>query len=395
MTISGEASRGTQNKIYRALCQALSNPHDDLPWRSFRDSEWESLLNMARAHGVAGLLYRAVQSNDWGAAFPPTVLDQLAQVYYRNAAHNQLLFDELRRILGALHQAQVPVIVLKGAALAHTLYPDPGLRPMNDLDLMVKPEDLLRAIDVLEKVGYQQQNFIFHVVLTRGPKYRTTVELHWRVYPANETTPNADEWFWSEAQQFKNSQYSSCYALSPLAAMLFNAAHLIFVHGSENPRLIWYYDNQLLATVPGTPLDWDELLTQSRAFSWNGPLYHALRMTQERFNTRFPGDFLAELGQDEWVDGIRVEETVPADLELSILTCTWYAYGTLDWRARFRAVRGLLFPTEAYMKMYYEPEPFWFWRVYYPVQLVFKNVVNLVFNIRNVRNKNSVVLHNS
>jgi len=50
-------------------------------------------------------------------------------------ARNLLLYHELPRILKVL--SPLPVIVLKGAALAATIYHRIGLRTMGDLDLLV------------------------------------------------------------------------------------------------------------------------------------------------------------------------------------------------------------------------------------------------------------------
>jgi hypothetical protein len=59
----------------------------------------------------------------------------------------------LKRIVAAFEQHDVPVIVLKGMALAHLAYPEPALRPMSDIDLWVKPADLAMADVALKDAG--------------------------------------------------------------------------------------------------------------------------------------------------------------------------------------------------------------------------------------------------
>ena len=49
----------------------------------------------------------------------------------------------------------VPFLVLKGAALAHLVYADPRLRPMRDVDLLVRKVDTGRALDVLTRCGFR------------------------------------------------------------------------------------------------------------------------------------------------------------------------------------------------------------------------------------------------
>jgi hypothetical protein len=45
---------------------------------------------------------------------------------------------------------------VKGALLQHWLYDDPTERPLTDVDLLVRPDDLDRAIERLESVGYRR-----------------------------------------------------------------------------------------------------------------------------------------------------------------------------------------------------------------------------------------------
>src|SRR4029453_4726832 len=52
-------------------------------------------------------------------------------------------------------QARVPFLVLKGAALAHLVYGDPRLRPMRDVDLLIRKTDAGRALDVLVRCGFR------------------------------------------------------------------------------------------------------------------------------------------------------------------------------------------------------------------------------------------------
>ena len=52
-------------------------------------------------------------------------------------------------------QAGVPFLVLKGAALAHLVYGDPRLRPMRDVDLLIRKADAARALDVLMRCGFR------------------------------------------------------------------------------------------------------------------------------------------------------------------------------------------------------------------------------------------------
>jgi len=67
-------------------------------------------------------------------------------------------FAFLRRpfaaLLSACAEADLGLIVLKGAALAETVYPSPVQRPFGDLDVLVRAEDAVRAFGLLTELGY-------------------------------------------------------------------------------------------------------------------------------------------------------------------------------------------------------------------------------------------------
>jgi hypothetical protein len=62
----------------------------------------------------------------------------------------------LARIEACLASAAIPVVLLKGAAVAHAAYADPALRPMTDLDLWIPDAEMPRAGALLEGLGYRR-----------------------------------------------------------------------------------------------------------------------------------------------------------------------------------------------------------------------------------------------
>ncbi len=58
-------------------------------------------------------------------------------------------------MLSILTEASIPALVLKGAALCQNLYPEPGLRPMRDIDLLLPWDEALPAHALLQRHGFQ------------------------------------------------------------------------------------------------------------------------------------------------------------------------------------------------------------------------------------------------
>jgi len=69
-------------------------------------------------------------------------------------ARNIVIYSELDNILSAFSASDIKVIVLAGAALGVTVYPNIAERPMGDIDLLIRHRDKQAIGDLLENLGY-------------------------------------------------------------------------------------------------------------------------------------------------------------------------------------------------------------------------------------------------
>jgi len=145
------------NAVYRflALCARAEGDaayYCRLAQEAAKVTEWEGVAAQAEAHGLAPLLY--VHARAAGVQLPAAVKRKLQGLYLRHQHANRVRTDVLRDILSTYHAAGVSALVLKGAALSHTVYPEPGLRPMSDLDILVREADLWSAQRLLADLGF-------------------------------------------------------------------------------------------------------------------------------------------------------------------------------------------------------------------------------------------------
>ena len=71
------------------------------------------------------------------------------------AVHNLGKRRELGKVIEALQECDIPALVLKGIILAYTTYPDPSLRPMSDLDLLVPAEKKESVLRISHRLGFE------------------------------------------------------------------------------------------------------------------------------------------------------------------------------------------------------------------------------------------------
>ncbi len=129
-------------------------------WREAMAStiDWNAMLRAAHAERVAPLLAHALtrSGRDGSSAIPPGVHDALRHAYLAGAGRAAILGDAAAQLLSTFAHAGIPVIALKGLELAETVSPNPALRPMEDLDLLVRPGDIAAAARVLTEAGYRE-----------------------------------------------------------------------------------------------------------------------------------------------------------------------------------------------------------------------------------------------
>jgi hypothetical protein len=404
-----KAAEDRRLKLYHALCLSLSDRLDQVAWDDFTPADWRLLAPMAKSEGVAPLLYWTLQHTDLPTVnVPPKILSYLTSEFYKTVAQNVLLYQALDRILEVLRIAQVPVIVLKGAALAATLYPDPALRPMTDLDLLVRQVDFDHAEACLRDLGYRQgypemspgfnQRVGFHIYMESTPDQASAVELHWGLVAgqADIRTPDID-WFWGQVEEWKvesrelrlggrqsseEDKGSPVLALNPTAQLLYMAAHLMLQHGEAQARLLWYYDLHTLVSQCATKVDWDELVQAAVSFGWGEALHCTLVGAQARFHTPFPGQLLQRLA--EMVPEAARQVAIGPISARTTADNAWDAILTArSWRSRLRLAWGLLMPSSTYMRWRYCSKSKYLWVLFYPYRwwVIFTDGISTYYRI--------------
>lgn len=117
-----------------------------------RLTAWNELPRAAEAHGLAPLV--SWHLSQAGIDVPTAARQELLALGLVHHVANRTRFRILGQILDAFGKAAVPVIVLKGAALAHLLYPSIALRPLSDIDLLIDRSLVPRALALLKGLKF-------------------------------------------------------------------------------------------------------------------------------------------------------------------------------------------------------------------------------------------------
>src|SRR2546423_9960463 len=134
-----------------AACSALPD-QDRIRKLLPKSGSWQLVLDLADRHGTLPLLHQFLKSRSQDV--PAETLLLLKQRHQINLHKSLFLARELIRILDQLAQLGIEAIPYKGVTLAEQMYGDISLRPAGDIDLLIRPEDLLRIKQAVRELGY-------------------------------------------------------------------------------------------------------------------------------------------------------------------------------------------------------------------------------------------------
>ena len=135
-----------------SLAHTAVGLHDpDGPNGATEASDRTQLVLWLLGHDLGGLGFA------WAAPTDPELAAMLRGAALATAAGNLAHFATLDRIERLFESERLPMVLLKGAALACSGYHDPSFRSMSDLDIWVRDEDMPRAVLGLRSLGFHQE----------------------------------------------------------------------------------------------------------------------------------------------------------------------------------------------------------------------------------------------
>ena len=136
--------------------------------------DFEELFSLAKRHDLAPIVYDELAERD---ALGEGEIAQQFKKQYELAMYRHLQRDvAIRGIRGALEEAQIPFVLLKGAHLME-LYPQPWMRTSSDVDLLVDERYHAAATQALKQIGFRPFAATPHDTSFYTPE-RYHVELH-------------------------------------------------------------------------------------------------------------------------------------------------------------------------------------------------------------------------
>ncbi len=228
----------------------------------------------------------------------PELAQRLRADWYAATAENQLHQENLAQIGAVCDRRQLPVVLLKGSALAQTVYPDPACRPMSDIDLWVAPERMDEVVAFMPSLGFVNREKVERPTplqaLSGGeiafyrPDWRQgLVELHWSPVGGWWQYHTADldvAGMWQRRVPLTAAadQAPFVFQLDPEDTIIQLAVHIAVNHQFSATLLRSLADIGL--TAVSRPVNWQLLADRAKRWRVGTAVYLTLTLTDQLFD---------------------------------------------------------------------------------------------------------------
>ncbi|MBW4055524.1 MAG: nucleotidyltransferase family protein [Proteobacteria bacterium] len=264
-------------------------------------TEWEKVTNLSISQKMAPLLYHRLRFLDPPSKIPGPLLAILRDNYIHNAVRNMSLFNDYCHVFRRLQLDAIPFIVLKGAHMAEVVYGDIALRPIADLDLLVKEHDLSRASSIFLNMGYYQAQETKESSSLHLPAFKKgnlIIEMHKNIFSFNTLSQTKLDGLW---QRVQSSEIEGVKVLVLCKEDLLLHLILHICQHNFTGMLRNFCDIREVIYKYKTEINWENFV--SRADEWNciNAVFLVLQLSNDILNVAVPGDVL-ELLKPEKLD---------------------------------------------------------------------------------------------
>jgi hypothetical protein len=216
--------------------------------------------------------------------------------YRRAFFHGQLLRARAAEATALLAAAGIAALALKGGALLRYYDDNPGLRPMNDFDVLVPRERAIDAIRVLVAHGWSSASpqpellpDAYHSACFTS-RDGLDFDLHWHVVPSHNDSA-AEASVWTSAVPC-NVGATAIRALCPEDLLTVVCAHA--AQWSPIASVRWVADALAILRVDGRAFAWPRVVAQAARWHVVPHLSDTLGYLRDRWRVEVPANVFTQ-----------------------------------------------------------------------------------------------------
>jgi hypothetical protein len=312
----------------------------------------ERLVEVAGEEDLLGLMHERLSGMGRIDGWPASLRTEIASAARGDAACELVRGHELVSVLDALARESIRPILLKGTALAYSVYNTPSARPRSDTDLIVSRDQVDCVRRTMARLGYSQTVQCdgellfcqFEVQKTDAFGVVHAFDVHWKI---STQSVFANLLTYEElAAEAAGVPALGPHArmVGPVHALLLACMHPVMHHRNVE-RLIWVCDVHLLASRLSDD-DFARFAKLAVAKQVAAIAAHELSLARARLGTHVPDGVFATLKAHHRAEPsaayLRPDRRWHDELASSLR-------GLQSWSERARLLREVLLPNPSYV----------------------------------------------
>jgi hypothetical protein len=322
---------------------------------------WDWLVECAKRNSVAPIFIYSMKQNGLFNVIPLETANQFEILLKEFTIRNLKLRSVFIEIANVLIKNEIQLMPLKGIVLQKMLYPNQLLRPMVDLDILVKNDDALKAYEILKNFGCREivnSQSVFIGTLKHHFQPLTyknvAIELHRSLTDSFDFVQFPEDELWSSALAFEIESIN-VKILNNYLLLLYLCHHVYSTQKGGSVKLIWYLDILLFLRKYGRPFDWEYFKNLVTSYKSEKSVYHSLGIVSFLFKSANLPEIIA----------VEIEKFCPAPSSIfEILMNDKIGSGNEHYLIKFKNIKGLrnkamylsgrLFPSVDFIKSKYK-----------------------------------------
>ncbi len=233
-----------KDEVIRTVLRAFSNfkPGFCLKGRDLVVFDRKRALDLLRHHSLDLLVLSVCNLEDEFKA-------EISKTHFDECIYQVNLLKELEKVAEIFSENKIIIFLTKGFALRR-YYPSGCVRPTSDIDLLIRPEDRLKSVEVLRRERYRlakeedlkRQLAVHGELVWHNPENNMKVEVHWDLINAKSAKKAANfdsDIVFREVRELE-IEGVKVNTLSPHLELAHLMIHHVLHHNFK--RLLWLVD---------------------------------------------------------------------------------------------------------------------------------------------------------
>lgn len=362
----GMTESGAIDQFLASCVRAVIRGSGMPKWPAELNSSDQAVAARISYHGIALMLFEDSSAlAGWPDRLIEAVQDEARMQAMWEVSHSRVM----ARLVEALHNAGYRSVLMKGSALAYSVYADPAVRRRGDSDLLVETGSRRAVRKVLAQLGFEPTGGSHAVQeswqIPTDAGFSHEVDLHWMIN-GSVAVSQALELSHPRKRAITMPRLSpNAWGTAPVDTFIHicinRASHEAFGYRVgdsklfEGDRLIWAVDLDRIASIL-TPEEWDMLIAIARKCKAADLVKSGLDFARRSLGTLPPERVTIDLADSSAQgDAISVyfrtrsaSERLRADVQAA-----------QDWRTKLTVIKHQVFPGKPFIRERYPLNKRW------------------------------------